>query len=38
MAMFVKCMWMCDLECWGMALRSPVYSVCGVVLILRGVG
>ena len=38
MAMFVKCVWMCELECWGMVLRSPVYSACGVVLMLRGVG
>ena len=29
MAMFVKCAWMCELECWGMVLRSPVYSACG---------
>ena len=38
MAKFVKCVWMCELECWGMVLRSPVYSACGVVLTLRGVG
>ena len=37
MAKFVKCVWMCELECWGMVLRSPVYSACGVVLMLRGV-
>ena len=38
MAMFVKCVWMRELECWGMVLRSPLYSACGVVLMLRGVG
>ena len=38
MAMFVKCVSMCELECWGMVLRSPVYSGCAVVLMLRGVG
>ena len=37
MAMFVKCVWMCELECWGMVL-SPVYSACDLVLILCGVG
>ena len=31
---FVKCVWMCELECWWMVLRSPVYSACGVVLML----
>ena len=29
MAMFMKCMWMCELECWRIVLRSPVYSACG---------
>ena len=29
---------MCELECWGMMLRSPVHSACGVVLMLRGAG
>ena len=38
MAKFVKCVWMCELESWGMVLRNPVYSACGVVLMLRGVG
>ena len=38
MAMFVKCVCMGKLECWGMVLISPVYSTCGVVLMLRGVG
>ena len=34
------CKWvrMCKLECWGMLFKNPVYSVCGVVLMLRGVG
>ena len=27
MAMFVKFVWMCELECWGMVLRSSVYSI-----------
>ena len=26
----VKCVWMCELECWGLMLRSPVYSACVV--------
>ena len=34
MAMFVKCVRICELECLGMVLRSPVYSACGVVLIV----
>ena len=38
MAKFVKCVCMCELECWGMVLRSPVYSACGVVVMLRRVG
>ena len=38
MAIFLKCLWMCELECWWKVLRSPVYSACGVVLMLRGVG
>ena len=38
MAKFVKCVRMCELECWGMVLRNPVYSACGVVLMLRGLG
>ena len=29
MAKFVKYVWMCELECWGMVLRIPVYSACG---------
>ena len=29
---------MCEQECYGMVLRSPVYSACRVVLMLRGVG
>ena len=32
MAMFVKCVWMCE-----RVLRSPVNSACGVVM-LHGVG
>ena len=38
MAMSVKYMRMYELECWGMVLRSPVYSACGVVLMLHEVG
>ena len=38
MATFIKCMWMCERECWGIVLKSPVYSACGVVLMLREVG
>ena len=38
MAMFVKCVWMCELECWEMVLRTPVYNALGVVLMLHGVG
>ena len=34
MAKFVKCVWMCELECLGMVLRSPVYCACRVVLML----
>ena len=37
-AMIMKSRWMCELQCWGIMLRSPVYSACGVVLMLRGVG
>ena len=37
MVMFVKCMWTCELECWGMVL-SPVHSACRVVLMIYGVG
>ena len=29
---------MCELECWGMVLRSPVHSACGVIFMQRGVG
>ena len=38
MEMFLKCVWMSELECWGMVLRSPVFNPCGEVLMLRGVG
>ena len=29
---------MCELGCWRMVLGSPVYSACGVVSMLHGVG
>ena len=32
-AMSVKCLWMCELECYSMVLRSPVYSACGLILM-----
>ena len=35
MAMFMKCLCMCELEWCGMVLKSPLYSDCGIVLILR---
>ena len=37
MAMFVKCVWMCEFECWGIVSRSPVFIAREVVLMLRGV-
>lgn len=31
----VKWMRMCELVCWGIVVRSPVYSASGVVLLLQ---
>ena len=29
---------MCEFVCWGIVLRSPVHSACGVVSMFHGVG
>ena len=34
MALFVKLVWECELECWGVIFKILVYSNCGVVLML----